>query len=109
MLSGFSEAIQEDLDPMLPTTSSSEIDDDTDEGKKQKIAKKRNELEISSFTIAFTKEGILRLVSKSKSREWPDGAAYLIVRMMMKKYCPTCSDFSERYCCNYFLNTSTPL
>jgi hypothetical protein len=89
MLSGFSEAIQEDPDPMLPTSSSSEIDEDTDEGKKQKIAKKRNDLAISSFTIAFTKEGIIRLVSKSKTKEWPDGAAYLIVRMMMKKYRPT--------------------
>jgi hypothetical protein len=69
MLSGFSEAIQEDPDPMLPTTSSYEIDKDTNEGKKQNIAKKRNELAISSFTIAFTKEGILRVVSKSKSRE----------------------------------------
>ena len=89
MLSGFTEAIQEDPDPMLPTTSSSEIDEDTDEGKKQKNAKKRNDLAMSSFTIAFTKEGILRLISKAKSRDWPNGAAYLIVRMMMKKYRPT--------------------
>ena len=74
---------------MLPITSSSEINEDTDEGKKQKVAKRRNDLAMSSFTIAFTKEGILRLKSKAKSRDWPNGAAYLIVRMMMKKYCLT--------------------
>jgi hypothetical protein len=41
---------------------------------------------MSCFTIAFTKEGIMRLVSQAKTKEWPEGAVYLIVRILNKKF-----------------------
>ena len=88
MLSGFADAIEEEPDPMLPISMSSKIEDDTEEAARQKVAIRKNEHAISSFTIAFTKEGTMRLVSKAKTKEWPKGAAYLIVRMLMKKYRP---------------------
>ena len=43
---------------------------------------------MSSFTIAFSMDGIMRLVSRSKTKAYPQGLAYLIVKAMMKKYCP---------------------
>jgi hypothetical protein len=38
--------------------------------------------------MAFMKVGIMRLVSKAKTKEWPDGLAYLVVRELNKKYKP---------------------
>jgi hypothetical protein len=86
-LSGFAEAIKEDPDPMLPTSSTTAVED-TEDAAKMKFAILKNDLAMSSFTIAFTKEGIMRLVSQAKTKEWPDGAAHLIVRMLNKKFRP---------------------
>jgi hypothetical protein len=63
----------------MPKSWDAEIDSSTEEGRRQISAKKMNDLAISSLAIAFTKEGIMRLVSKSKTKEWPDGLAYLVV------------------------------
>ena len=53
MLSGFADAIEEEPDPMLPISMSSKIEDDTEEAARQKVAIRKNEHAISSFTIAF--------------------------------------------------------
>jgi len=39
--------------------------------------------------MAFVKEGIMGMVSRACTREWPDGLAYLVVQNLMKKYRPT--------------------
>ena len=46
------------------------------------MSKKRNDITMSSFSMAFTREGVMRVVSKAKTKEWPDSAAYLIVKEM---------------------------
>jgi hypothetical protein len=61
-LSRFAEAIKEDPDPMLPTSLTTAVED-TEDAANMKIAIRKNDLAMSSFTIVFTKEGIMRLVS----------------------------------------------
>jgi hypothetical protein len=60
----------------------------TETGKKQFLAKKMNNLAMASFTMAFTREGIMRLVSKAKTKEWPEGLAYLVAKELNKKFKP---------------------
>ena len=50
------------------------------------VAKKRNDIAMSIFSMAFTREGVMRMVSKAKIKEWPVAAAYLIVKGMKMKY-----------------------
>jgi hypothetical protein len=57
----------------MPTSWFDEVDLTTETGKKQFQAKKMNNLAMASFTMAFTREGIVRLVSKAKTKEWPEG------------------------------------
>jgi Reverse transcriptase (RNA-dependent DNA polymerase) len=88
MLNGFGDAIQDEPDPDLPDKWNDVIDASTESGKKQLTAKKKNDITISSFTMAFTREGIMRMVSKAKTKEWPEGVAYLIVKELKRKYRP---------------------
>jgi hypothetical protein len=53
---------------MLPTLTSSIIDNDTNEGTRNKLAKQKTDLPLS-YNIAFTKQGILRRVSRSNVPE----------------------------------------
>lgn len=68
-LNGFTEAIHDEPDPNMPTNRDSKIDTSTEEDKMQIVAKRTNNLAISSFTIVFTKKEIMILVSKSKTKE----------------------------------------
>jgi hypothetical protein len=43
---------------------------------------------MASFTMAFTREGIMLLVSKVKTKEWPEGLAYLVAPELNKKFKP---------------------
>ena len=88
IISGFADAIREEADPMLPSSHDQEIDPSTEIGKKMILVKRKNEMAISSFTMAFSREGIMRLVSRSKTKEWPDGLAYLVVKELNKKFRP---------------------
>jgi hypothetical protein len=47
-----------------------------------------NKLAMASFTMAFTREGNMRLVSKAKTKEWPEGLAYLVAQELNKKFKP---------------------
>jgi gag-polypeptide of LTR copia-type len=88
MISGFVESIREEPDPMHPSSHDQEIDVKPEDGTKMILAKKRNKMAVSSFTMAFTKEGIMRLASCSKTKEWPDDLAYLVVKELNKKFRP---------------------
>jgi hypothetical protein len=50
--------------------------------------KKMNDLAMASFTMAFTRQGIMRLVSKAKTKEWPEGLAYLVTQELNRKVKP---------------------
>jgi hypothetical protein len=45
-------------------------------------------LAMASFTMAFTREGIMGLVSKAKIKEWPEGLAYLVAQELSRKFKP---------------------
>jgi hypothetical protein len=87
-INGFSDAIREKPNPDMPISWFEEINLTTKTGKKQFLAKKMNDLAIASFTMAFTREGIMRLVSKAKTKEWPEGLAYLVAQELNKKFKP---------------------
>ena len=42
----------------------------------QKAARKRNNLAVCSFTLAFVSENLLSMVCKSKTQDWPNGKAH---------------------------------
>jgi hypothetical protein len=87
-INGLSEVIRSDPSPYLPESCFAEIDSSDDDGKRRFQTKKLNDLAMSCFTMAFTKEGSMRLVSKAKTKKWPDGLAYLVIRKLNRKYKP---------------------
>jgi hypothetical protein len=72
----------------LPATDAMVVDITTNLGKKQAVAKKRNEIVIANFMMAFTSEGTISLVYKASTVDWPDGLAHLIVVVMLQRYMP---------------------
>jgi hypothetical protein len=84
----FSQALKTGGETDLPRTNSTSIDLGTDAGKLQAEAKKRNEIAIANFTMAFTSEGTISLVYKSSTADWLDGLAHLIVVAMLQRYMP---------------------
>jgi hypothetical protein len=50
----------------MPESSTAKIDGSTEEGKRQIQVKRMNDLAISCFTMAFTKEIMMKMVSKAK-------------------------------------------
>ena len=88
VFSGFAEAIQDSIDPNMPDSQDSSIDYSTEEGRRQGLAKQKNSLAISCFTMAFSKEGVMGMMSRSVTREWPEGLACLVVSNLMKRYRP---------------------
>jgi hypothetical protein len=66
----------------LPSTDAAAIDQTSDAGKKQAAAKKRNEIALANFTMAFTSEGTISLVYKTSTADWPDGLAHLVMIAM---------------------------
>jgi hypothetical protein len=62
--------LKENLDPNLPYSSKSNIED-RENVEKMKIAIRKNEFAMSSFAIAFTKEAVMRSLSRAKTKEWP--------------------------------------
>jgi hypothetical protein len=87
-VNGFSDAIGEKPNPDMPTSWFEEIDLITETGKIQFLAKKMNNLAMASFTMAFRREGIMRLVSKAKAKKWPERLAYLVAQELNKKFKP---------------------
>jgi Zinc knuckle len=87
-INGFSDVIREKPNPDMPTSWFDEINLTTETGKKQFQAKKMNNLAMASFTMVFTREGITCLVSKAKTKEWPEGLAYLVAQELNKKFKP---------------------
>jgi len=82
-LNKFIEAVQKTRDPNLPAMESTVIDELTDEGKKQASAVKKNAKAFASLTMAFTSERLLGLLTKAKTKEWPNGLACLVIKGML--------------------------
>ncbi len=64
--------------------------DETDaDGKKKALSKRRYNIAMANFAMAFTSQGLMGLVYKAQSKEWPAGKASLVVKALMAKYMPT--------------------
>jgi hypothetical protein len=72
----------------LPENESKELNKTTPVGKKMLAAKKRNEVAMANFTMAFTTEGVMGLVYKASTTDWPSGLATVVVQGLLKKYRP---------------------
>jgi hypothetical protein len=89
LINCLSDVIQTEPGPYMPESCDAKINANTKEGRKQIRLKRMNDVEMSCFTMAFMKERIMRLVSKSKTKEWHDGLACLVLlRKLNKKYKP---------------------
>ena len=72
----------------LPSSEDAEIDLTKDEGKKQMAAKSRNDLAIALFTLAFTTDSLLAIISGSQDNDWPGGRAWTVVEVLKARYRP---------------------
>lgn len=84
----FSQAIQRVPDSNLPNTEGAAIDTTTAAGRAQAVALERNMLAIASLTMAFQTEGLINLMLKAESTDWPSGRAHLVVDALFMKYRP---------------------
>jgi hypothetical protein len=64
------------------------IDETTSSGKLTAAAKKRNAIAVANMTMAFTTDGMMAIVYKSKTSVWPSGLAHLIADALKAKYQP---------------------
>jgi len=88
MVYKFSEALIVGGEAYLPGGEGTTIDETTEDGKKQALAKKRNAIAVANLSMAFTTEGTMGIIYKSMTSEWPSGLAHLVVASLMKKYRP---------------------
>ena len=75
-------------DPDLPATEAAVLDADIEVAAAQTLAKKRNDIAMAQFTMAFTTESEIRMVFAAETSNWPNGKASLVVDALNKKYCP---------------------
>jgi hypothetical protein len=50
--------------------------------------RKRNEVAVANFAMAFTAEGVMGLVCKASTSDWPSALATVVVQGLRKKYRP---------------------
>ena len=82
----FAQALEADAE--MPSTGAVLIDITTDPGKLQDAAKRRNEIAMVNYTMAFVSERTISMVYDTVTVEWPDGLAYHITNALKKKYMP---------------------
>ena len=84
----FSQALSKEGDVDMPTSDDEAFDVTTPTGKKILKAKKRNQVAMASFCMAFTTEGVMQVIYKSYTKEWPSGLAKIVVEGLMQRYRP---------------------
>lgn len=78
----FTQAIGKTADKNLPASESAATKDE------EKAVVKANSIAMYSFTMAFQTEGLLGMIYKSRSADWPGGLAYKVVQLLFKKFAP---------------------
>ena len=81
----FALALKESDEVDLPKSDADVLDLTTDAGKKKDLARKRNNIAMANFTMAFTSEALMGLVFKAQSADWPGGKASFVVKGLMAK------------------------
>jgi hypothetical protein len=82
------QALGRTVEPEMPATEATVVDESTDAGKARVKALRRNAVAMAKFTMAFTTEATMGIVFMAQSTEWPTGLAYLVVVCLFKKYRP---------------------
>eukprot|EP00957_Ditylum_brightwellii_P052791 4002643-Ditylum_brightwellii.AAC.1 len=85
---GFAQSIKMTVDPNLPDTENTDIDESTDTGARQAKALKLNAIAMCNLTMAFTTESLMGLIYASMTDLWPSGKAQVVVVALHDKYAP---------------------
>jgi hypothetical protein len=85
-MSKFKDILKEVRDVNLPESEVSEENEEIT--KEQRIAIRKNEVTMASFSMAFTTDKAMNMVFAASTVGWQEGEAYLVVRERMKKYRP---------------------
>ena len=80
----FSNAIKRTADANLPGTEA----EDVSSSAAKAVALERNALAIASLTLAFQTDGLLNMITKAQSTDWPNGKAYEVIDALFKKFQP---------------------
>ena len=75
-------------DPDLPGSDAEALDNNVDIAASQTLAKKRNDIAMAQFTMAFTTDSELSMVLAAESTDWPNGKASSVVDALIQKFCP---------------------
>jgi hypothetical protein len=85
----FVEAVNKDAPDNDMPTSEVEVLDASNAGDKKKIAvKNRNAVAMANLSMAFTSDGLLGLIFKAATVEWPNGLAHLVIKGLFRKFQP---------------------
>jgi hypothetical protein len=84
----FAAALREKDETDLPGSDDEVLDLTKDNDKRKDAARKRNNIAMANFTMAFTSEALMGLVYKAQTTEWPGGKASRVVKALMAKYMP---------------------
>jgi len=84
---GLSDALGDALNPNMPDSSVAMIEKDA-AGKLQAAAVKTNKKAMAYLELAFDTMKLLRLVTKGKTEEWPEGEAWKLMQFLTTKYRP---------------------
>ena len=89
MVYKFNKVINKDAPEMdMPLTEAEVLDEMKDENKKKIAAKNCNSVAMANLTMAFTSETTMGLVYKARTKDWPSGLAYLVIKGLFMKYRP---------------------
>jgi hypothetical protein len=85
----FHKGIAKTKNPELPETENGPFDADKTKKKTQEEAIELNAITVAYLTIALeTSNKLMAIVHKSKSKDWPNGQAHLIINELFRKYAP---------------------
>ena len=85
---GFAKAIKTEPEANLPEVEDDDLDPKDENNKPAIMAMKWNALAMASLTMAFKSNGLMSMVYKSQTNDWPSGQAYVVIRWLLKKYRP---------------------
>lgn len=77
----FAPAITTTAEVDLPATEAA-----ANQTNEQKSAVDCNLRAMASITMAFQTEGLMSLIYKSESTDWPSGKAHIVIDLLFKKY-----------------------
>ena len=87
-MSNFKDILKEERDKNLPEKEVSDEDEETYLTEQQKLAIKKNDKAMTSFSLALSLDKSIQIIYAASTKAWPKGEAYLVVKESMKQYLP---------------------